>query len=269
VPGLDRGRDEGAEPSVRAPEPSVPWWEGPWGRRLLLEIVTIAGVYLIYKQVRFLARDQELQAVSNAMRVVRFERATGLFTELDLQRFVLDRETLVHLLDRYYVSVHFPLTVGIVVWAYARHRDSTYGRLKFLLLSVTAAGLLVHVAFPLAPPRMLPHLGFVDTLAEYGPRIYSTDPRRSVANQFAAMPSLHFGWAVIVAWSVASTTKNRWARLLWIHPFVTLMAITATANHYWLDSIVAGAMVLAAYAVLRAREGLGAGQESRVTAPAG
>jgi hypothetical protein len=115
---------------------------------------------------------------------------------------------------------------------------------------------------------MLPHLGFVDTLAEYGPRIYSTDPRRSVANQFAAMPSLHFGWALIAAWCVAGTVRNRWTRLLWVHPFLTLVAITATANHYWLDSIVAGAIVLLAYAVLRVRDSAVIDQDAAVTATA-
>src|SRR4029453_10378434 len=104
-------------------------------------------------------------------------------------------------------------------------------------------GCLIHVLFPLAPPRMFPNLGFTDALARYGPRIYTSDPSASVANQFAAMPSLHFGWAVIVALCVSTAFKGRWIKLIWLHPFLTLMAIVVTGNHYWADALVALVLV--------------------------
>lgn len=227
--------------------PIARWWQGPWGRRLAVEVVVVAGVYLAYKQVRFLVREQEFEAFANAARVIRWERAVGVFNEHRLQELVMRSEGLIEALNRYYVSVHFPATVALVVWAYARRRESVYPRLRFFLLGTTAVALVIHVAFPLAPPRMLPELGFVDTLAEYGPRIYSADPRRSIANQFAAMPSLHFGWALVLACCVAPAVRRRWLALaLWLHPAVTLVAITATANHYWLDAVVAAALVAGA-----------------------
>ncbi len=100
---------------------------------------------------------------------------------------------------------------------------------------------------------MLPDAGFVDTLQRFGPRIYSTDTSKSVANQFAAMPSLHFGWAFIVAGAYVSIRRTR--RSLWamLHPAITLLAIVATANHYWLDAAVAGVLVVAAAALLSVR----------------
>jgi hypothetical protein len=230
------------------------WWAGMWGRRLLVEMAIIGGLFLLYKQVRTLVRDEQIEAMRNAARVVRWERAVGLFSEIHLQNLVLNSRTVVEVLNQYYVSVHFPLTLAVVVWAYCRHRATTYSSMKFLLISVTAVSLCIHVLFPLAPPRMLGHLGFVDTLREFGPHIYPDDPRRSVANQFAAMPSLHFGWSVIVAWAIATTVKRPWGHLAWIHPVMTLVAITATANHYWLDSLVVlvlVALAMGAWSVVR------------------
>lgn len=178
----------------------------------------------------------------------------GIFNELDLQELVIRSGGLVEPLNRYYVSVHFPVTVALVVWAYVRRRHDVYPRLRFFLLTTTVLALVIHVAFPLAPPRMLPELGFVDTLAEYGPRVYPADPRHSIANQFAAMPSLHFGWALVLSWCIAPTLRRWWVAVaLWAHPVVTLVAITATANHFWLDAGVAGALVVLAAAAWQPR----------------
>ena len=82
--------------------------------------------------------------------------------------------TLVAFLNRYYVTVHFPLTVAFLLWVFFRHH-AAYARIRNTFVTVTVAALAIHVAFPLAPPRMLPDAGFVDTLQRFGPRIYSTD----------------------------------------------------------------------------------------------
>ena len=98
----------------------------------------------------------------------------------------------------------------------------------------------MHLLLPLAPPRMFPHLGFVDTAKVFGPASYGAgSPYKGFANQFAAMPSLHFGWALVIAWAVLLATKSRWRYLVILHPVITLAAIVLTANHYWLDAAVA------------------------------
>lgn len=241
MPSTRRSADEGVEVAARStPE------RGPDGWRALLEIGIVVGLYLLYKQVRLVVRHQELEAFGNALEVVQIEQALGIFTELDLQRFALHNETVIQVLGRYYATAHFPVTVTVLAWAFVRHRATSYSLLRFLLVSVTLVALGIHVLYPLAPPRMLTHLGFVDTLAVYGPQIYSTDIAQSVANQFAAMPSLHFGWAAIVAWWVVRTFRSPLRHLAWLHPAITLIAITATANHYWLDSAIALLLVIAA-----------------------
>jgi hypothetical protein len=154
----------------------------------------------------------------------------------------MDVPGVIGVLNRYYVWVHFPASIAFLVWVFARRR-SDFPMIRTWFATVTLAALAIHVAFPLAPPRMT--AGFVDTLDVFGPDIYSNDPGGSVANQFAAMPSLHFGWALMVAIGIGRLTK-RSMRMWALHPAITLLAIVATGNHYWSDAAVAGLLVLIA-----------------------
>lgn len=205
--------------------------------------LAIAGVvYLAYWFGRTLTRDSNVAASRNAERVIDLERMLGGFTEMSLQRWAIDVPGVVDFLNRYYVWVHFPVTIAFLVWVFAVRRHA-YATIRSWFAAVTVAGLVIHVLFPLAPPRMTP--GFIDTLDVYGPDIYTDDTSRSVANQFAAMPSLHFGWALIVAIGLGRLTRR--GRRLWMaHPIVTLLAIVVTGNHYWIDAAVAGVLVVAA-----------------------
>jgi hypothetical protein len=208
--------------------------------RALRELVVMAGLFVLYRQIRFFTRDDTDAALDNADRIVAWERRFGLFNERTVQRAALQVQPVIDVLDHYYVLVHFPLTFTFLGWVWWRRREA-YAAIRTWFVGVTAAALAVHVAFPLAPPRMLD--GFVDTLAVHGPNIYPSDPHDSVANQFAAMPSLHFGWAAMVAIGWIVTHRGRARHLAWIHPIVTLLAIVATANHYWTDAAVAGVLV--------------------------
>lgn len=200
-------------------------------------------LFLCYGQIRYLTKDDTAQAMANARRVVGLEQRTQAFTEGAVQDLALRSRAVVTFLNHYYVGVHFPLTAIFVVWVLARH-PGWYRRVRWWLISVSAIALAIHVAFPLAPPRMLGDHGFVDTLREFGPRIYSADTDGSVANQFAAMPSLHFGWAAIVAGAFVAIKGTRLSLLAFLHPLITLLAIVATANHYWLDAVVALVLVI-------------------------
>lgn len=111
---------------------------------------------------------------------------------------------------------------------------------------------MLHLLFPLAPPRMLPAAGLVDTGQVYGPTVYGATPATdTMANQFAAMPSLHVGWAVMVAVGLIVATGSRWRWLWLLHPAITLLVVVGTANHYWLDAIVVVALLAVAFAALR------------------
>ncbi|MEU0897169.1 phosphatase PAP2 family protein [Streptomyces massasporeus] len=210
----------------------------PLGRELLL----VAGLFLVYKFGRQLATGHTGEAFHNAHRVWDFERAVHLPGEGAVQSLLLHGDGLVHLANTYYAALHFPATAAFLIWLYLR-RPAHYVRARRVLAAVTAAALALHLLFPLAPPRMLAATGLVDTARLYGPSVYGDPATDSLSNQFAAMPSLHFGWALMVAVGLIVATRSRW-RWLWLaHPLLTLLVIVGTANHYWLDAIVAGALL--------------------------
>ncbi|MEV6384388.1 phosphatase PAP2 family protein [Streptomyces sp. NPDC051773] len=218
---------------------------------LVRELLLVAGLFLVYKFGRLLAGGHTTEAFRNAHDVWGWERALGLPNEGSVQSVLLHDDTLVHIANVYYATVHFPATAAFLVWLYLR-RPGHYTGARRALAALTAAALLLHLAFPLAPPRMLDGAHLLDTGQVYGPTVYSATPATdSLANQFAAMPSLHFGWALMVAVGLIAATRSR-LRWLWLlHPLVTLVVIVGTANHYWLDAIVAGALLAVVLAVIR------------------
>ncbi|MEV5908546.1 phosphatase PAP2 family protein [Streptomyces chartreusis] len=223
---------------------------------LVRELLLVAGLFVVYKFGRRLATGHTDEAFRNADRVWDLERTLRLPGEGSVQNLLLHGDTLIHLANTYYATVHFPATVAFLVWLYLR-RPAHYVRARRVLAAVTAAALLVHLTFPLAPPRMLAATGLVDTGHVYGPSVYGSPQTDHLSNQFAAMPSLHFGWALMVAIGLIVATRSRW-RLLWLlHPLLTLLVIVGTANHYWLDAIVATAMLGIALAVIRPRASSG------------
>jgi hypothetical protein len=142
----------------------------------------------------------------------------------------------------YYVGVHFPLTALFLAWGWWRRPPSDYRWARRLIITMTGLALVIHTAMPLAPPRMMSRLGFVDTMATIGPSAYEGSAA-TIANQFAAMPSLHVGWALLLSVVVIRTTTTRWRWLTLAHPAVTTLVVVVTANHYWLDALVAAALL--------------------------
>jgi hypothetical protein len=223
------------------------WWHSRFGGLLVRELALVVALLLLYKYGRFLGKGHVDAALRNARDVIGVERALGVFSEARLQDLVVSDTGLIRFLNAYYLVAHVAVTAAAFVWLYVRHA-STYRRFRNVMLVITLTGMAGHLLMPLAPPRMFPHLGFVDTAKVFGPASYGgSSPYKGFANQFAAMPSLHFGWALVIAWAVLIATKSRWRYLVILHPIVTLAAIVLTANHYWLDAFAA--TVLFAFAL--------------------
>lgn len=238
-----RSEPAGAEPPQAGPGTSA---RPPLVRELLL----VAGLFLVYKLGRQLATGHTAEAFHNARRVWDGERALRLPDEGSVQSLLLHGDALVHSANTYYAAVHFPATVAFLVWLYLR-RPAHYVWARRVLAAVTGAALVLHLLFPLAPPRMLGAAGMIDTARVYGPSVYGPPATDELSNQFAAMPSLHLGWALMVAVGLVVATRSR-LRWLWLlHPLLTLLVIVGTANHYWLDAVAATALLGLALAVLR------------------
>lgn len=218
---------------------------------LVRELLLVVGLFLVYKFGRQAADGRTGEAFDNAHDVWNFERAVHLPGEGGVQGVLLHSDTLVHVANTYYATVHFPATVLFLAWLYWR-RPVHYVWSRRVLTALTGAALVLHLLVPLAPPRMLASTGLVDTGRVYGPSVYGASPAAdSLSNQFAAMPSLHVGWALMVAVGLIAATRSR-GRLLWLlHPLVTLFVVVSTANHYWLDAIVAVALLGVALLCIR------------------
>ncbi|MDQ0834821.1 hypothetical protein QF032_006665 [Streptomyces achromogenes] len=215
------------------------------------ELLLVAGLFAVYKLGRQLAADHTGEAFRDARDVWHAERWLHLPGEGAVQSLLLHGDGLAEAANAYYATVHFPATLAFLVWLYLR-RPAHYTWSRRVLAAVTAAALLLHLAFPLAPPRMLAATGLVDTARVYGPSVYGPPQTDHLSNQFAAMPSLHFGWALMVAIGLIVATRSRWRWLWLLHPLLTLLVIVGTANHYWLDAIAAAALLGAALALIQA-----------------
>ena len=231
-------RSSGRRTSDPTPTPNrfVRWWRSRLGGPLLLEILICVILLGIYKGARLVAEGDVGVALANAHKVVDIERALGVFNEEAVQRLALHSPGFIKFLNSYYLYAHFTVTIAFLVWLYVRHPFG-YLSTRRVLVVVTFVGLIGHALYPLAPPRMLD--GFVDTARVFGPSSYGDGGAYGgLANQFAAMPSLHFAWAVVVAWGLWRFSRSHWRYLGVVHPVLTLAAIVLTANHYWLDAFI-------------------------------
>jgi PAP2 superfamily len=169
-----------------------------------------------------------------------FERLVGLPTETSVQRIFLPHPLLIQFFNLYYDSLHFPMLLTCLGWLFIWHR-ARYRQIRTTLVGLTALCLLIQL-IPVAPPRMLPGTGLVDTEVLYHQSVY-TSVAGFNADQLSAMPSVHVGWALLIAVAVITTARTRWRWLALLYPAMTTLAVVVTANHFWLDGIVAGTLL--------------------------
>lgn len=217
--------------------------------RLLPELVLLVAVNAVYKYGRRVANGRTDEAYRHADGVWSFERGVHLPSERSVQDLMLHSETLVHTANYLYATVHFPAMIIFLGWMFARKR-AHYLWIRRAIVIQTMLALVGHLLFPLAPPRLLHGDGMVDTAAVYGPAVYGKPDTDSMANQFAAMPSLHVGWALAIAVGLIAAYRSRWRWLWLLHPLVTMLVVVGTANHYWLDCLVGSALLGVALAVI-------------------
>jgi PAP2 superfamily len=194
------------------------------------------------------------------------ERVVRLPSEAWVQHFFLPYPGVVQAFDLYYDILHFPVLILCLIWVYWRHRDQ-YPRIRTILVIFTAASLLVQL-IPVAPPRLLGDTRMVDTAFHYGQSVYTWGNGALEADQYSAMPSVHVGWALVVAIAVITVSRSRWRWLAAAYPALTMLAVVVTANHFWLDGIVAAALVLLAVLAERAGSSLSGRKHTTADAPA-
>lgn len=200
------------------------------------ETAVVLVLYAIWQIAGQLSVMHVTGAVDRGRWVWHIERSLHLPSEVSLQRAVLSHPWLVQASNSYYAIAHVPALVAFLVWLFVRHRDR-YPEVRNVLAIATGAALVVQLV-PLAPPRMLPGLGFVDTGLRYHQSVY--EPLgRGLAGQLSAMPSIHVAWAVLIGVAVFRIGRGagRWVGPG--HTLITMIVVVVTANHWWLDGIVA------------------------------
>jgi hypothetical protein len=217
----------------------------------LRETALVMGLFALWQYAGSFSVLGPGGALGRASWIWQFERTTHLPSETAIQQFFLPHPLLVQFFNLYYDGLHFPVLIACLVWLFVRHRAS-YGRWRTTLAAFTGISLLVQL-IPVAPPRMLPDTGLVDTGVIYHESVYSNATGFN-ADQLSAMPSVHVGWAILVAIAVIMTARSRWRWLAVLYPVMTTLAVVVTANHFWLDGVAAAvilALVLAVQSLVR------------------
>jgi membrane-associated phospholipid phosphatase len=220
----------------------------------LRQLTLFAGAYYAYRIVRGIVDGQTTIAFDHARSIVDMEKGVGLFFEPGLQHWALGRPWLIDAADWSYVNSHFLVTTTFLIWLYlARNRTFYFVRNMFMIAMGLA--LVGYLVFPAAPPRLLPEWGFTDTVTNAVGQSQA-NTAKLLFNPYAAMPSMHVAFALMIAIPAIKVTATRALQYVWaFYPaFVTLVVIV-TANHFWLDA--AGGVLVAAISAYTAHAALG------------
>ena len=173
-------------------------------------------------------------AYRSGLRLAELESALGWPTEAALQQPVLGHEWVMRVSDAYYAGMHVPIVLVTLGWVLMFHRRD-WPFVRTTLVLTTAACLVIQYK-PVAPPRLLPSLGVVDTALRDGLSVYDGIPG---GNQLSAMPSIHLAWAAAVALFIIVASASPWRWLALGYPLVTLWVVVVTGNHFIIDGVAA------------------------------
>jgi len=216
---------------------------------IVREFALLLAACLAYFGVRGLTEGDAARAVDNAWALIDLERSLGLFREAAMQDALLDVRGLTTLANWVYMWGHWPVIAVIGGWLLFRAPASYYVLRNAFLIS-GAIGLVIFMVFPVAPPR-LTDLGVVDTVTLHSHSYRVLQPPGFV-NQYAAVPSLHFGWNLLVGIAIVRQSSGRLGKLLgWAMPVLMWLAVIVTAKHYIIDTVIGAAVALTGLLVAR------------------
>ncbi len=218
--------------------------------RYAIELGLLASGYLLYVGVKHLfVDDLEAIAFENARKVIDVELSLNIHWEPTIQGWLLDNLlSVVVFFNWVYTLGFFPILIptAIVLFLF---RYKTYILYRNIFLISYLLTWLVYLIFPVAPPRMMIEYGYVDTIEAMGPAIYNSKEALSYYNQYSAMPSMHFGWILLIS-TVFLRSGVKPLRIFGVvYPALVLAAIVVTANHYILDAVVGGSIIAGSYGI--------------------
>jgi membrane-associated phospholipid phosphatase len=218
----------------------------------------LVTVDVFYELVRGIADGQRSEAIAHGQRVIEFERGAHLFFEPGLQAFFLPAHWLIDVANQLYLNAQFSIALGFLVWLYLFRNESYYFVRNMFVVSMGLA-LIGYTLFPTAPPRMFPRDGFVDTIVDFSKVNHDSTLAKIFINPYAAVPSMHCGFALMIGATGVRVCRNNFAKAFWAFwPLLIAWVVIVTGNHYWVDVAlgwgVAGTSALIAHRLLaRAR----------------
>jgi len=224
----------------------------------LRQVSLFAFVYLVYRVVRGLAEANANVAFAHARDLISLERTMHVFFEPSIQAWASGSHFVIVLASWLYVNAQGTVTIAALLYLYMRHNSSFYFVRNMFMIAMTIA-LAVYVVFPTAPPRFMPEWGFTDTVSDFtGVHLTHTNFSSALYNPYAAVPSMHVAFALMIGYPLARLSPRRTVKVLWaLYPVLMAFVIVVTANHFIFDALLgavtAGLSYLAARSLARAR----------------
>jgi len=226
---------------------------------VIRQVLLFGTAYLGYRLVRGMVEGRATAAFHHALDLIRIEETMHLFVEPSVQTWASGSHLLMDVSSWLYVNAQTTVTVGALVYLYLRHNRSFYFVRNMFMISMVIA-LVGYAVFPTAPPRFMPEWGFIDSVSAFtGVHVsHASAAMSALLNPYAAVPSMHVAFALMIGWPLARLVRWRALRLLWlIYPLLMAFVIVATANHFILDAmfgaLTAGVSAYGARWLARAR----------------
>lgn len=227
-------------------------WLPKGGADALAQLGIFVLADLLYETVRGIAESNEAVPFQNARTLISTEKTLHLFFEQSVQSWAMDHRWLIDFANFTYVNSHFVITTSVLVWLYLRHNDRFYFVRNMFVVAMGLA-LVGYVLLPTAPPRFFPELGFIDTLAYYVDVKHDSGLVTLFVNPYAAVPSMHVAFSMLIAGPVMLLVKRKAFKALWaLYPLVVIFVVVVTGNHWVMDAL-AGAAVAATAAIVSVR----------------
>jgi len=221
------------------------WLPNGWGD-LGRQVGILVGVDLAYTAVRGIADSERSAAFTHGSQVIDFERATHTFFEPSLQAFFLPAQGVIDFANQIYLNAQFSVALGFLVWLYL-FRNQSYNFVRNMFIVSMGIALVGYTLYPTAPPRMFPEFGFVDTINDFSNVNHDSTLAKVFINPYAAVPSMHCAFAMMIGGSGFMVCRHWWAKAWWVFwPLLVSWVTIVTANHYWVDAALGWLVALTA-----------------------
>jgi hypothetical protein len=237
------------------------------------QLLLFAGAYYLYRLVRGAVDGRAADSFENARNLISLERSLHVFVEPSVQAWATGTAQIIDFASWMYINSHFVITVSTLIWLY-RFRNGAFYFVRNMFMVAMGLALVGYVIYPTAPPRFFPEWGFSDSVATFTGIDPDSGLASALVNPFAAVPSMHVAFALMIGWPMARLVQHTILRVAWrLYPFLVTFVVVATGNHFIMDAVL-GALTAAVSAYVahsllaRARPNAWAFRHAEAGAPA-